>query len=193
MDTKLDAFSDVSLILLQKSHAKALFQLVDNNRDFLRQWLPWVDATVALSDTEAFLEGIVEQYRSGRGPQFAVYWRSRLCGVCGFHAFDKRRAQTGSVGYWLAEEYAGLGIMTQAVKELLEIGFKECRLNRIEIACATGNHRSRAIPQRLGFYYEGVLPERELLNGRRVDHALYTLLLEEYLNTVPHRSSPNPT
>lgn len=70
--------------------------------------------------------------------------------------------------------------MTLSVKALVEAGFREYGLNRIEVACATGNARSRAIPERLGFKLEGVLREREYLYGRHVDHAIYSMLASEF-------------
>lgn len=179
MQTRPEAHSNVTLSLLDLPHAETLFQLVDENRDYLRQWLPWVDATESVTDTENFLRAAIEQRHSGKGPQFAVLWQGSLCGVCGFHAFDTRN-RIGSIGYWLGERFCGRGIMVLAVQQLLEVGFNECKLNRIEIACATENHRSRAIPERLGFYYEGVIRERERLNGRYVDHAMYSLLADEF-------------
>jgi ribosomal-protein-serine acetyltransferase len=56
-------------------------------------------------------------------------------------------------------------------------------LNRIEIAAAVGNVRSRAIPERLGFKLDGVLRERENVNGVMLDHAVYSQLRREL---VPH-------
>ena len=52
--------------------------------------------------------------------------------------------------YWLAESHNGKGIMTMAVRTLVDIGFVEYHLQRIEIRCATGNLRSRKIADRLG-------------------------------------------
>lgn len=168
----------VTLDLLREEHAAALFQLVDESRAHLRRWLPWVDASRSIADTEVFLRGAIEQQRAGKGPQYAVQWQSELCGVCGFHAFDST-GRRGSVGYWLGAQYCGQGLMTAAVRQLVEVGFDEYGLERIDIACATENLKSRAIPERLGFYYEGVVQNREYLNGRYVDHAIYSLLAQE--------------
>ena len=80
--------------------------------------------------------------------------------------------------------------MTLSVKALVEVGFRDYGLNRIEIACATGNARSRAIPERLKFKLEGVLREHEYLYGRYVDHAIYSMLASERSrNKALHRTS----
>jgi ribosomal-protein-serine acetyltransferase len=112
-----------------------------------------------------------------------------MCGVCGFHPFDITN-KIGGIGYWLSRAYSGKGIMTLSVKALVEVGFRDYGLNRIEITCATGNARSRAIPERLEFKFEGVLREREFLYGRYVDHAIYSMLASEFsLNKALHRTS----
>ncbi len=169
----------LELQLLSMNHKEELFTLVDTNREHLREWLPWVDATKSPADTESFLKSVINQYESGQGPQYAIFSGSVLCGVCGFHSFDLSNG-TGSLGYWLGQSYSGKGIMALAVKALVEQGFREYGLNRIEIACATGNTKSRVIPERLGFKLEGVCREREYVNGRYVDQAIYSMLASEF-------------
>ncbi|WP_202980234.1 GNAT family N-acetyltransferase [Marinobacter fonticola] len=178
----------VELQLLSKNHADDLFRLVDTNREHLREWLPWVDANQSPADTESFVNSAISQRESGKGPQYAVFHKATLCGVCGFHSFDVTN-KIGGIGYWLSRAYSGKGIITLSVKALIETGFREYGLNRIEIACATDNGRSRALPERLGFTFEGVLREREYLYGRYVDHALYSMLASEFsLKKALHRT-----
>jgi ribosomal-protein-serine acetyltransferase len=50
----------------------------------------------------------------------------------------------------------------------------------VEIRCATGNTRSCAIPERLGFSREGVLREAEWVNGRFLDLVVWSLLEQDY-------------
>lgn len=179
MTTDLLISKALELRLLDLSHRDDLFTLVDRNRNYLREWLPWVDATRSPADLESFLKSAINQRESNRGPQYAVFYEAVMCGLCGFHPFDLNN-KVASIGYWLSEEYSGKGIITLSVKALLEVGFREHGLNRIEIACATQNTRSSAIAERLDFNFEGVLPEREYLNGRYVDHAIYSMLASEF-------------
>jgi ribosomal-protein-serine acetyltransferase len=66
--------------------------------------------------------------------------------------------------------------MTRAVRAVVEHAFKDLGLHRVEIRCAVGNARSRAIPERLGFRQEGVLRDAEHVLGRRLDVVLYSRL-----------------
>ncbi|MEX1215547.1 GNAT family N-acetyltransferase, partial [Saccharospirillum sp.] len=176
----------IELQLLSKDHIDDLFGLVDANREHLREWLPWVDSNRSSVDTKSFINSAISQRDSGNGLQYAVFHEEVMCGVCGFHRFDTTN-KTGGIGYWLSRGYSGKGIMTLSVRALVESGFREHDLNRIEIACATGNVKSRAIPERLGFRFEGMLREREYLYGRYVDHAVYSMLASELsLNKALH-------
>ncbi len=171
---------DIELELLNLHHRDEIFLLVDQNREWLRQWLPWVERSRNRRDTEKFLHAVIRKYHSGEGPQYAILYRSFMCGVCGFNRIDNAN-RMGSIGYWLSESYTGRGIMTETVSALLGIGFGQYRLNKIEILCATDNLKSRAVPERLGFHHDGILRQNELLNGAYVDHAVYSLLAEEYI------------
>ena len=168
-----------NLALLNYEHKDELFRLLDKNRGHLREWLPWVDTNTTSADTETFIQSVIAQYNSGRGPQYVIYHVSIMCGVCGFLPID-RINRGGMIGYWLSQEFSGQGIMTGSVRKLLKVGFDDYNLNRIEIACATENFKSRAIPERLGFKLEGVLRGRENLYGKYVDHAIYSMLASEY-------------
>ena len=70
--------------------------------------------------------------------------------------------------------------MTQCCRFVVRYGFLTLDLNRIQIAAGTENHDSRAIPERLGFKFEGILRGRENLYGTFIDHAMYSLLRSEF-------------
>ena len=110
----------ITLELLAPEHAEALFALTELNRAYLREWLPWLDFTTAVSDTAAFIETAVEQNSTNHGPQYAIFYDGKACGVCGFHKIDKLN-RVGSIGYWLTESLMGKGIISAAVKQLLPI------------------------------------------------------------------------
>ncbi|MCL4254768.1 MAG: GNAT family N-acetyltransferase, partial [Anaerolineae bacterium] len=83
-------------------------------------------------------------------------------------------------GYWLGESFTGQGIITNACKAVISALIYEENVHRIEIQCMVDNVRSRAIPERLGFTYEGIKRESEWINGAFADHAVYSLLDREW-------------
>ena len=159
--------------------ARPLFALVDTNRDRLRRWLPWPDANLSVEDSRAYLLRMRALARAGLGQAYGLWWKGGLVGVAGFNWID-RANQNAGIGYWLAREAEGHGLMTAAVTALVRHGFHTLRFNRIEIRAGVRNRRSRAIPERLGFRHEGTLRQAERLAGRYVDHAVYGMLAEEW-------------
>ena len=100
--------------------------------------------------------------------------------MCSAHEID-RENRTTTIGYWLAEDQQGRGLMTAAVKRLLEHAFDELRLNRVGIEVAPNNPRSRALAERLGFREEGVLREAERFGDDDYrDLVLYSMLASEW-------------
>jgi ribosomal-protein-serine acetyltransferase len=169
----------IALRVLRKEDARELFALTDANRDHLRAWLPWVDVVRAEADTRSFIDVTIKQREAGRGPTFAVLRDGAIVGIVGFRPID-RVNRVGEIGYWLAAGCQGRGVMTSCCRFLVRYAFLTLDLNRVEIAAAVGNGRSRAVPERLGFKLEGVLREREDLYGTYVDHAMYSQLRSEF-------------
>ena len=154
-----------------------LFQLIDNERDYLRQWLPFVDFTLEQQDTQNYVE-----YALGMSdtPQFTIYQYEECVGLVGFKNYEPENRRI-EIGYWLAQKAQGQGIMTCAVKSLLSFAFNTMKINRVSIRAAVGNVKSRRIPEKLSFTQEGIERDGELL----VDHvftdlAVYSLLKHEF-------------
>ena len=168
-----------ALRALRQGDAPELWAVTDANREHLRAWLPWVDVVLAEVDSAAFIDATIAQREAGRGPTFAVLRDGAIVGIAGFRPID-RVNRIGEIGYWLAAAAQGRGTMTECCRFLVRYAFLTLDLNRVEIAAATANRRSRAIPERLGFKFEGVLREREALNGTFVDHAVYSQLRNEF-------------
>ena len=170
--------NEVKLTLSIPQYAEELFELTDKNRDFLKQWLPWLDTVTKPSDTKEFIEAQLLRFQRGEALHVTIFYRDRIAGVLGYNQIDQVNG-IGHIGYWLAWEYNGKGIMTESVKDLMELGFKYYSLNRIEIRCAVENRRSRAIPERLGFQQEGIIRRAEKVYGKHLDHVVYGLLKQE--------------
>lgn len=157
--------------LIQKSDAKEIWGLVDSNRKYLKEWLPWLDWNTTIEDTVKFVARSMEEYARGISMVHVIV-NERICGLCAYHSINKS-LRAGYIGYWLAENCQGRGLVTDAVQELERIGFEELNLNKIEIHVAVQNFKSRAVAERLGYIKTGVLLDAELLYGKYVDHVVY--------------------
>ncbi len=177
---------DHSLRELALGDAEELFAVCDANRPHLRRWLPWLDRTRQPADTRGFIESAMRQNDNNQGFQALILVNSRIAGLVGYHRIDWSNRNT-SLGYWLAEPFQGRGLMTASCRVLIDHAFAALNLHRVAISCAPENVRSRAIPQRLGFVYEGKLRDAEWLYNHYVDHEVYSQLQREWQTQMIER------
>lgn len=166
---------DIQVSLSMPQFAQELFDLTDKNRQFLKKWLPWIDSVEKPSDTQKFIELQLSKFSKGEVVHQTILYKEKIAGVLGFNLIDQIN-QIGYLGYWLGEEYNGLGIMTKSVQDLINQGFQYWNLQRIDIRCAVNNTKSRAIPERLGFKNEGIIRRAEKVYDIFYDHVIYGLL-----------------
>lgn len=166
------------LRLFEESDAQPLYRLIDQNREYLARWLPWA-AESTLESTIDFIRLTRRQLADNDGLQTAIVIDGQMAGAIGVHGISWSDEST-SLGYWLAEEFQGRGVMTTAARAYTDHAFGGWRLNRVELRAAVNNTRSRMIAERLGFTREGVLREAEKVGERRHDLAVYSMLAADW-------------
>jgi len=177
-----------SLRLFEESDADELYALVDRNRAHLEPWMPWVPGVRGPADQLEFIRASRRQVADNDGFQVGIVTADgALAGTAGFHGVSWLNRAT-SIGYWLGAEAQGRGLMTAAVRALIDHAFGAWALHRVVIEAAVDNARSRAIPERLGFREEGVRREAERHGDRYRDLVVYGLLAPEW----PTRAAPRP-
>ncbi len=171
--------ADTELRVIEERDAPYIFALTHANREYLRQWLPWVDGTRSVEDTYAFIRTQNIQRMSNGSFGCVILYRSQIVGTISFHLIDwsNRRVE---IGYWLGAAFQGKGLMTKACKAMVAYAFDEWQLNKVEIHCAIDNSRSCAIPQRLGFTLEGTIRQAEWLYDHYVDLKVFGMLESEW-------------
>ncbi|KNH35771.1 MULTISPECIES: GNAT family N-acetyltransferase [Exiguobacterium] len=180
---RLQVSDHVSLQLFERHHAEGLFALVDANRAHLREWLGWVDgATETSTYQEIVIPAWLQQFADGNGFTCGIYLQDELVGTIGLHEINRHLGQT-SLGYYLGEKGLRKGVMTDVVRFVTNYCFEVLGLNRVVIECATGNVRSRRIPERLGFTEEGILRDAEKLYGTYHDIVVYAMLRRDWTKT----------
>jgi ribosomal-protein-serine acetyltransferase len=170
---------EVMLDFFSTSDAPALFALIDKNRDYLKTFLPWLDYSQQESDSDAFIQKVNLENQEKIALTLAIKRNEAIIGVICFHPFDKID-NSGGIGYWLDAAHQGQGIITLACETLIAYGFQDLDLAEIRISCASHNHKSQAIPQRLGFSRKEFIPQKEWLYDRYVDHCCYLMSKEEW-------------
>ncbi|XXM70792.1 GNAT family N-acetyltransferase [Lysinibacillus sphaericus] len=170
----------IDLGLLQPHHAEEVYELVDGNREHLKEWLGWVNNIKSAEDYRGTIIPIwLKQFADNNGFNAGIYFQGKLIGMISFHFINWKTKHT-SIGYYLGKEAEGKGIITTCVKTLLRYAFEDLKLNKVEIQCAEENTKSRKIPERLGFKLEGVSRDAEFINDHYHDVVTYSMLRREW-------------
>jgi [ribosomal protein S5]-alanine N-acetyltransferase len=88
-----------------------------------------------------------------------------------------RRAQ---IGYWCAIEHWGRGYATEAVRAVIDYGFRELRLNKVAAECHADNPASRRVLEKAGMTLEGSLRQHSFRLGRFADKLQFGILRDEW-------------
>ena len=174
-----DVAPGIEIRLFQLQEAEAIFEEVDRGRAYLRQWLPWVDYTHSAEDIREFIMRVQGQYDANQGPQAGLWIEGAFAGSVGCHPINWQNRNC-SIGYWIAEQHQGKGIITRCCSVVLDYLFDDLRLHRVVIECGTGNARSCAVPQRLGFSREGISRDGEWVNDRWIDLVVWSMLEDDW-------------
>ncbi len=169
----------ITLELMKDDHALPLLELVNANRLHLREWLPWVDH---MQTIEQFLNFIAQsEKKEAAGTDFAymILYNGVAAGRIGIYNIDQQN-KIGAIGYWLGEAFSGKGIISKACIALINHSFASLDINRIELKCGTGNLKSQAVAERLGFNKEGIIRRGELLYNNFIDLYLYSMLKTDW-------------
>lgn len=168
----------LELRMVTEDDRHKVFSTVDENRVHLRKWLPWIDASQSPRDYIQVIKIWRQEIEETVSMQLGIFYHGEFIGMCGFNSIDHNSKRV-QMGYWVSAEYEGRGLIRQCVSALIEYGFNQMRLNRIEIICGKKNLRSRKLPEALGFTEEAVLKEYEYLYNHYHDCVMYRLLRRE--------------
>ena len=164
---------------LEIEDAEHIFKAIDSQREYLGKWLPFVEFTKTVKDSLDYVNSVVTMPKECKEYQFAIFCGSDFAGLAGFKGTDRLNRKS-EIGYWLCEEFQGRGIITDSVHALVNFGFSELNLNRIQIKCAPENVKSNNIPKRLGFSFEGIERDSEFVKeGVFRDANVWSLLKRE--------------
>jgi ribosomal-protein-serine acetyltransferase len=171
---------EISLKLVELKDAERVFNVTDNSREYLREWLPWLDMTTSVEDTRNFIKSCLKSYSENKTMTTFILYKGEIVGTAGYNKIDWSN-KIAYIGYWLGKDYQGHGIMTKVAKALIDYAFNELKLNRIDISAAVENKKSRSIPERLGFMNEGRIRQAEWLYDHYVDHIVYGMLAKDWI------------
>ena len=151
----------------------------DASRIFLTPWEPtWAQDETSRGSYRYKLRRYVEDARDDKAHALFVFGDEDDALIGGVTLSNIRRgvAQTGSLGYWAGEMYAGKGYITAAVRAVVRYAFDDLELHRVEAACQPDNMASRRVLEKAGFTQEGAAKSYLKINGAWRDHLLFGIV-----------------
>lgn len=136
----------------------------------------------SLQDTDGFLDAVFDDYLKGKPTSWGLALKenpSRMIGSIGYHNFDPKH-QRIEIGYVIAPEFWGKGLMTEALRALTDYTFEHIPVVRIQIQCVTDNLASAKVMEKAGYRYEGTFEQYLYFKKRFWDAKQYVLLKRDW-------------
>lgn len=156
----------------------ALFEAIDSSRDYLAAWLPWERDIRTPDDLRVFVDRTIRMNADGEAHRALFEPDGRLAGHASIESANPAQ-RSAELGYWVRADRAGRGYATEAVRALLEWGFRHLGLHRVSAFADVVNAASRRVLEKAGFRLEGVVRHRIQSGGAWKDHAMYGLIQGE--------------
>lgn len=139
------------------------------------------DAHRSVGESRAYLRFMLRKYRMTEPASWGIELKStgKILGTIGFMWIQSDNA-AAEVGYSLSRAYWGQGIMTEALKAVIDYAFCSLNLNRVEAMHEVDNPASGAVMRKCGMLHEGTQRQKLLNKGRYVDVDVYAILKKDY-------------
>ena len=175
---------DMVLRLPDANDTNALFTLFEQNRAHLTEWQDWPNKIQTLDDCRDFILEQQREYLENKGLGCLIVFQDVIVGMCSL-AKIVLLLRKAEIEYWIAADYQGRGIVTQACRGMLQHAYANLKLNRValkfkHVSPEHENWRSRKVAERLGFTVEGTLRQDGMTKGVLMDMVMCSLLADEW-------------
>jgi ribosomal-protein-alanine N-acetyltransferase len=167
----------LALVEIQQSHLSDIYLLFSDRKvTEYYNLLPLKEE----QDGQKLLDWFRNRFKDGLGIRWGIALKgtSTIIGTIGFNNFTAKHQ--ANIGYDLQSAYWNRGYMTEALRIIIDFGFNELDVNRIEAEVMQGNVISEKLLEKLNFRRDGVLRQWMLWNEQYYDMTMYSLLRTDY-------------
>ncbi|WP_030797723.1 GNAT family N-acetyltransferase [Streptomyces sp. NRRL S-337] len=164
---------------LEPWQAEEFLAHIDRGREFIGQYIGLADLIVDLDASRSYLHSYAKKAAADTGRICGIWLDGRLVGGVLFRTMDVKQG-TAEAGCWLEPSAVGKGLVTRAVRVLIDWAVEERGIHRVEWLVSAANEPSIAVARRLGMTKEGVLREGYLYRGERQDIEVWAVLAPEW-------------
>lgn len=177
----------VTIRSIRLRDARPLERELLDNRAWLRTWEATHPGGPVSFDARSSIRSLLSHARSGAGVPFAIEYDGQFAGQLNVSGMSYGSLSSASIGYWVAERFAGRDITPTAVALATDHIFFSVGLHRMEICIRPENAPSLRVVEKLGFRYEGLRRRFIHINGDWRDHFCFALTVEEVPEGVLRR------
>ena len=158
--------------------AEAMFENYASS-DKVTKYMTWQTHS-DINATKDYLRGLIESYKDGKTFDWAIELKSesKVIGSIGAKKLDESVSKI-EVGYCIGEKWWGHGIVTEALRKVINFLFNEVGVNRIEAYHDVRNLASGRVMQKCGMKFEGILRKFYPFNDGTADVYIYAILKED--------------
>lgn len=150
----------VRLIQLQTNQADRLFELTDDNREYLGKFLPWPPFVKSVDDSRKHIEETLVNRSEDVAYTYGIEYRGEIVGDISLRNLNDTQ-KTPEIGYWIAPDYAGKGLTTKSVQALTNLGLRSLGLSKIIIRANPQNGASNKVAEKAGYVQIGTAIEHD--------------------------------
>ena len=167
--------------------ARAVERELVEGRSWMREWEATSPRGSIGFDTRGSIRALQQNARNGQGLPFVIEVDGELAGQLNVTSISYGSLSSATIGYWIAERFAGRNATPIAVALATDHCFQALGLHRMEICIRPENAKSLRVVQKLGFRYEGLKRRYIHINGDWRDHFCFALVVEEVPGGVLRR------
>ncbi|MFG2094062.1 GNAT family N-acetyltransferase [Streptomyces sp. NPDC048612] len=164
---------------LEPWHAGEFLAHMDRGREYIGRFVSMPDRVTDLASATSLLQLYADKAAADTGRFYGIWSDGVLIGGVLFRTFDVTFG-TCEVGCWLEESAVGRGLITRAIRVLIDWAVDQRGIHRVEWIAAAGNAPSIKVAERLGMVREGVQRESYPYRGVRHDMEVWSVLAPEW-------------
>jgi [ribosomal protein S5]-alanine N-acetyltransferase len=172
---------ETSRLVLRKANAEDVSDIFVYASDAeVTRYLRW-GPHQTISNTEKYVHEVLEQYSQGRDGPWVIELKDNHQVIGHIHLMEMEiQHQKAQVGFVLSKSYWNKGIMTEALRKVLEYSFIHLGMNRIEGWCIAKNRAAERVMGKSGMRKEGELREYLFQKDTFWDYCVYSMLQKEF-------------
>ncbi|MES5817217.1 GNAT family protein [Streptomyces sp. RG80] len=170
---------DVELRPLEQWHAEEFLAHLERGREFINQYVPFGSKALDAAGAREVLQRYADMRAADTGSLHGLWLEGKLVGGVLFLNFDAEQGAC-EVGCWLEPAGTGRGLVTRAMRVLIDFAIEQRGIHRVEWVAAAGNTPSLNVARRLGMTRDGIRREAQLYRGVRHDLEVWSVLAPEW-------------